>query len=477
MEPPTRARPQPASKSAFSAVRPTADTIAAIATPAGRGGVGIVRVSGSGVDALARALLDQPPSPRVATVATFRDANGGPLDTGIALYFPAPRSYTGEAVLELHGHGGPAVMRLLLSRCVELGARLAEPGEFTKRAFLNGKLDLAQAESVADMIEAATATAVRAAARSLVGEFSREVHAIVAALTELRMYTEATLDFPDEDVTFLREGEVAGRTAAIASRVEQLLSRARSGALLREGLTVVLIGRPNVGKSSLLNRFVGEDAAIVTAIAGTTRDTIERGIELAGIPLTIIDTAGLRESTDEVERIGIERTWSAVERADLAMLIVDARADARALESADRDVLARIPAEVTRLVVHNKIDLAGLEPHVVRREVGGTLERHVWISALTASGLDGLTAELRAALGNQVPIEDTFLARARHIVALRDARAHLDAARKHLVTSPPPIELFAEELREAQLALSAITGEFTADDLLGQIFSRFCIGK
>jgi len=477
MEPPTRAMPQQASKSAISAVRPAADTIAAIATPAGRGGVGIVRVSGPDVDALARAILNKPPSPRAATVATFHDGNGGPLDTGIALYFPAPRSYTGETVLELHGHGGPAVMRLLLSRCVELGARLAEPGEFTKRAFLNGKLDLAQAESVADMIEAATATAVRAAARSLVGEFSREVHAIVGALTELRMYTEATLDFPDEDVMFLREGEVAGRTAAIASRVEQLLSRARSGALLREGLTVVLVGRPNVGKSSLLNRFVGEDAAIVTAIAGTTRDTIERAIELAGIPLTIIDTAGLRESTDEVELIGIGRTWSAVERADLAMLIVDARADARALESADRDVLARIPAEVTRLVVHNKIDLAGLEPHVERREVGGILERHVWISALTASGLDDLTAELRAALGNQVPTEDTFLARARHIVALRDARAHLDAARQHLVTSPPPIELFAEELREAQLALSAITGEFTADDLLGQIFSRFCIGK
>lgn len=458
-------------------VKPSAGTIAAMATPAGRGGVGIVRVSGAGVETLARAILGRVPQPRVATVATFRDAEGAPLDTGIALYFPAPHSYTGEAVLELHGHGGPAVMRVLLSRCIELGARIAEPGEFTKRAFLNGKLDLAQAESVADVIEAATASAVRAAARSLVGEFSREVHAIVAAVTELRMYTEATLDFPEEDIAFLREGQVAARTAALRESLQGLAARARGGTLLRQGLTVVLVGRPNVGKSSLLNRFVGEDAAIVTATAGTTRDTIERAIELAGIPLTIIDTAGLRDAADEVERIGIERTWSAVERANLALLIVDARADAHALDPEDRELLTRIPAGIGRIVIHNKIDLARLEPRAESRVIGGIAERHVWISALTGAGVPLLESELRAAVGTEIPIEDTFLARARHLAALGEALSHLAAARKHLETTPPPVELFAEELKEAQTVLSTITGEFTADDLLGQIFSRFCIGK
>ena len=281
------------------------------------------------LDALLTGIAGSVPPARVATFAIFRDASGAALDQGLVLHFPAPHSYTGETVVELHGHGGPAVLRLLLARCVELGARLAEPGEFTKRAFLNGKLDLAQAESVADLIDAATTTAARAATRSLAGEFSREVHALVAALIELRMYTEATLDFPEEDVEFLREGDVARKLAAIRADLERVLARARTGALLREGLTVVLVGRPNVGKSSLLNQLAREDAAIVTPIPGTTRDAVERVIEIAGIPLTVVDTAGLRDTDDVVERIGIERTWAAVERADLVVLLVDAR-DTRA---------------------------------------------------------------------------------------------------------------------------------------------------
>ncbi|HEY3583456.1 MAG TPA: tRNA uridine-5-carboxymethylaminomethyl(34) synthesis GTPase MnmE, partial [Casimicrobiaceae bacterium] len=291
--------------------------MAAIATPPGRGGIGIVRASGNDLGALIEGVVGKRLPPRVATLATFRDARGDAIDEGLALYFPAPHSYTGEDVVEWHGHGGVAVMRLLLERCVELGARLAEPGEFTKRAFLNGKLDLAQAESVADVIEAATATAVRAAARSLTGEFSREADALRDALVELRMYTEATLDFPDEDVELLREGDVAARLQSIRDRVDGMLARARRGAWLRAGLSVVLVGAPNVGKASLLNRLVREDAAIVTPIAGTTRDTVERHIEIAGIPLTIVDTAGLRETRDEVERHGIARTLAAIERADL----------------------------------------------------------------------------------------------------------------------------------------------------------------
>jgi tRNA modification GTPase len=393
------------------------------------------------------------------------------------LYFPAPQSYTGESVVEFHGHGGPSVLRLVLARCVELGARLAAPGEFTKRAFLNGKLDLAQAESVADLIDAATATAARAAARSLDGEFSREVHALVAALTDLRMYTEATLDFPEEDIEFLRAGDVERKLAAIRAQLEHVLARARTGALLREGLTVVLAGRPNVGKSSLLNCLAREEAAIVTPIAGTTRDTVERVVEVAGIPLTIVDTAGLRDTADTVERIGIERTWAAVERADLVVLIVDARDAAPVLAAEDEAILARVPAALPRVIVHNKTDLAGVAPHLETREGDGRPRPHVWLSARDGDGVALLEREVLAAVGAQGPTEDTYLARARHVAALREAVAHLAAAALHVAAAPPPIELFAEELREAQAALSAITGEFTADDLLGVIFGRFCIGK
>ncbi len=456
---------------------PPAPTIAAIATPPGRGGVGVVRVSGTGLEPLIAGVAGRVPPPRVATVATFRDARGAPLDHGLVLHFPAPASYTGEAVAEFHGHGGPSVLRLVLARCVELGARLAEPGEFTKRAFLNGKLDLAQAESVADLIDAATAAAARAAARSLAGEFSRDVHALVDALTELRTYTEATLDFPEEDIEFLRAGDVARRLADLRARLARVLAAARTGALLREGLTVVLVGEPNVGKSSLLNALAREEAAIVTPVPGTTRDTVERVIEIAGIPLTIVDTAGLRATDDVVERIGIERTWAAVGRADLAVLIVDARAAADDLPEGDRAILAKLPVALPRVVVHNKADLAGVAPRAAARDADGTPRRHVWLSAKTGEGVALLEREVLALVGAEGATEDTYLARERHVVALRDAAEHLAAAAAHLAPKAPPIELFAEELRDAQGALAAITGEFSADDLLGAIFGRFCIGK
>lgn len=450
------------------------DTIAAIATPPGRGGIGVVRVSGHDLAALVEGVAGRVPPPRVATLATLRDGRGAPLDVGLVLHFPAPHSYTGESVVEFHGHGGPSVLRLVLARCVELGARHAEPGEFTRRAFLNGKLDLAQAESVADLIDAATATAARAAARSLDGEFSRDVRALVAALTELRMYTEAILDFSDEDIEFLREGEVVAKLSALRATLAAVQARARTGALLREGLAVALVGRPNVGKSSLLNQLAREEAAIVTPIAGTTRDPVERVVEIAGIPLTIIDTAGLRDTGDAVERIGIARTWATVGRADLVVLLVDARADAASLPDEDRAILARLPAALPRIVVHNKTDLAGIAPQVAVDDAG---TRHVWLSAKSGDGLSLLQTDVLGSVGAAGATEDTYVARARHLAALREAAARLDAAAAHVAVAPPLVELFAEELKLAQQALSAITGEFSADDLLGEIFARFCIGK
>jgi tRNA modification GTPase len=454
---------------------PSPDTIAAIATPAGRGGIGVVRVSGSSVPVIAQALVERPLAPRVATLATFRGAHGETLDQGLALYFPAPHSYTGEPVLELHGHGGPAVLRLLLGRCLELGARMAEPGEFTQRAFLNGKLDLAQAEGVADLIAAATATAARAAARSLDGRFSDEVHAIVDALIALRTFTEATLDFPDEDIDFLRAADARGQLVGIEERLATVLAQAQQGALLREGIAVVLVGEPNVGKSSLLNRLAGEDLAIVTPIPGTTRDAIASDIEIAGIPLTIVDTAGLRPTDDPVEMLGIERTWAAVRRADLALVLVDARAPA--MDAGSAAVIAQLPAALPRLVIANKIDLCAMAEARTPRVAADEGERRVHLSAKTGAGVDLLRHEILAIAGAHEDMENTFLARERHLVALREARAHVARAAEHLAFAAPPLELFAEELREAQQALATITGEFTADDLLGQIFSRFCIGK
>jgi tRNA modification GTPase len=446
------------------------EAIAAIATPAGRGGIGVVRVSGPDLTRIIAGIVGRPLPPRVATVAAFLGAHGETLDQGLALLFPAPASYTGETVLELHGHGGAAVLALLLNRCLDLGARLAAPGEFTKRAFLNGKIDLAQAEGVADLIEAATTTAARAAVRSLTGAFSREIHLAVDALVELRMFTEATLDFPEEDIEFVRAADAAGKLAALRERLAALGARARQGSLLRVGLGVVLIGQPNVGKSSLLNQLVGEDVAIVTPVPGTTRDAIRSSIEIGGIPLHVIDTAGLRPTGDVVEKLGIERTWTAIAHADLALIVTDAREPDH---PADDEIAARLPAELPRVIVRNKIDLAGLDPSAERKD-GASL---VLLSAKTGAGIDLLRAAILAAVGAGADMEGSFLARERHLQALRAAAAHLADAATHLEASTPPLELFAEELRLAQEALTAITGEFTADDLLGVIFSRFCIGK
>ena len=437
------------------------DTIAAIATAPGRGGIGVVRVSGPGVSSFAQQLLGRLPAPRVARFTSFRDAHGEAIDQGIALYFPAPRSFTGEDILELHGHGGPAVMQLLLRRCLELGARLAEPGEFTRRAFLNDKLDLAQAESVADLIDAASAEAARSAMRSLAGEFSHEIEALVAALIRLRTLTEATLDFPDEEIDFLERADAAGQLAAIRAQLARVFAQAQQGQVLREGLQVALIGRPNVGKSSLLNRLAGEELAIVTSVAGTTRDSVKSLIHLDGVPLHIIDTAGLRDTDDPVERIGIERTWTAIRGAGLALLVADATLG---VGEADRRILAALPEGLPVLTVHNKIDLAPTTP-----VPPGELP----VSAKTGQGVAELRARLLVAAGWQPHGEGVFMARERHLRALEAARERLDAARLRA----DALELFAEDLRLAQVALSSITGEFTADDLLAEIFSRFCIGK
>ena len=441
------------------------DTIAAIATAPGRGGIGVVRVSGVGLADFAAALCGRTPTPRSAHFARFVDGQGRVLDEGLLLYFPAPASFTGEDVLELQGHGGPVVMQLLLERCLELGARLAEPGEFTRRAFLNGKLDLAQAESVADLIEASTAAAARSAVRSLSGRFSEEVHRIVDALIDLRMLVEATLDFPEEEIEFLERARALPRLAGIRAELEGLLDRARQGALLRSGLNVVLVGEPNVGKSSLLNQLAGEERAIVTDVAGTTRDALRETIQIEGIPLHIIDTAGLRDTADTVERIGIERTWREIARADVILRLLDA---STAADAAD-EIGARLPASVERITVVNKIDLRGTEPG--RHEDEGRV--CLAVSARTGAGIELLRAELLRVAGWHAHGEDVILARERHLLALRQALSHVISAGEQVAA----LELFAEELRLAQENLGEITGEFGADDLLGVIFSRFCIGK
>ena len=448
--------------------RPAArDTIAAIATPAGRGGIGVVRISGPRAADIARALTGTLPAPRRACLRGFRDARGEIIDEGLAIFFPAPYSYTGEAVLELQGHGGPVVLHSLLAACLDAGARLAEPGEFTRRAFLNERLDLAQAEGVADLIDAASAEAVRGAARSLSGEFSARIRAIVDALTRLRMHVEACIDFPEEEIDPADRQSQRDALATIRAGLAHLLDEAALGAVLREGLTVVLVGPPNVGKSSLLNRLAGEDVAIVTPVAGTTRDYVRATILLEGVPIHLIDTAGLRESGDEVERIGIARTWEAIARAGAAMLIRDA---SHAGQAEDSRILERMPRGLPVARVTNKIDLAGLTAG--RESRGG--EADIRLSAKTGEGVAALRAWLLEVAGWHPSSEGIFLARERHLAALRDATAQLaTAAEKH----SQAFELFAEDLRTAQHALGEITGEVTADDLLGQIFSRFCIGK
>jgi tRNA modification GTPase len=440
---------------------PVTDLIAAIATAPGRGGVGVVRVSGADITGLAIAILGRVPVPRHATFCRFLDADGATLDEGIALYFVAPHSFTGEAVLELQGHGGPQVLSLILQRCVALGARLAEPGEFTRRAYLNGKLDLAQAEAVADLIDAQSVAAARSAVRSLSGEFSARITALVDELIRLRMLVEATLDFPDEEIDFLQQADAFGRLDRLEASLQAVRAQAKQGALLREGLTVVLIGQPNVGKSSLLNRLAGYEAAIVTATAGTTRDTVREAIQIEGVPLHIVDTAGLRDTEDAIEQMGIARTWAAVEKADVALLLVDT---AHGLGAHEAATLARLPA-IPRLTIHNKIDVSG--------EAARVADDEVWLSAKTGAGLDLLQQKLLALAGWQAAGEGAFMARTRHLQALERAAVHISQAR----STSTQLEFFAEELRLAQAALSEITGEFSADDLLGEIFSRFCIGK
>ncbi|WP_035054486.1 tRNA uridine-5-carboxymethylaminomethyl(34) synthesis GTPase MnmE [Andreprevotia chitinilytica] len=441
----------------------TPDTIAAVATAPGRGGVGVIRISGRGLDAFIAGLIGRELKPRFAHFARFKATDGSVIDEGIALYFPGPNSFTGEDVLELQGHGGPVVLKMLLARCIELGARHAEPGEFTKRAFLNSKLDLAQAEAVADLIDAQSEAAARSALKSLDGAFSREVHALVDQLINLRMLVEATLDFPEEDIDFLEAADARGKLHGLQAQLQTVLGTATQGKLLREGAHIVLIGQPNVGKSSLMNALAGEEVAIVTDIAGTTRDTVRELIQLDGVPVHIIDTAGLRDTDDVVEKIGIERTWQAVEKADLALLLLDSR---EGVTAHDQAILAKLPAKLPVLRVFNKIDLTG-------EAVGIATDDEIHVSAKAALGIAELRQKLLARVGWQGTDDGIFIARERHLDAIRRAQANLDTADAAYYQ----IELFAEELRLAQNALNEITGTFTSDDLLGVIFSRFCIGK
>ena len=445
------------------------ETIAAIATAPGRGGIGIVRVSGPDCATIATALLGHLPATREAQLHRFRDAGGAAIDAGIALYFPAPHSYTGEDVLELQGHGGPVVMELLLGRVLELGARMADPGEFTQRAFLNDKIDLTQAEAVADLIDSGSAQAARAALRSLQGEFSAQVHDLAEAVLELRMWVEAAIDFPEEEVDFLGDRALAARMDFIRGRFAELGETARQGALLRDGLTLVIAGRPNAGKSSLLNRLAGYEAAIVTPVPGTTRDVLRERIEIDGLPLHVLDTAGLRESADEVEAEGIRRAHRELERADRVLFVVDA-SDASAVARVETD-LAALPSNAPRTVVYNKIDRLGASPRVVEGDPA-----QVHLSALTDAGLELLRQHLKDCVGFHPAGASVLSARTRHLDALRRARAHVEAAHRLLVERHAG-ELVAQELTDAQKQLGEITGQVTIDDLLGRIFGSFCIGK
>jgi tRNA modification GTPase len=445
---------------------PRVDTIAAVATAPGRAGIGVIRVSGPAVRAIIAGILACVPKPRAATLCDFRDASGGTLDRGLALFFPAPHSYTGEDVLELHGHGGPAVLRLVLRRCLDLGARPAQPGEFTRRAFLNDKLDLAQAESVADLIDASSEAAARGAMRSLAGEFSTRVGQLVGALIELRALVEATLDFPDEEIDFLERADAFKRLERLRAELADVQRAAEQGRILREGARCVLIGQPNVGKSSLLNRLAGDEVAIVTEIPGTTRDPLRHELVIDGVPVHVIDTAGLRESHEPVEKIGIERAWREIGLADVALLVVDVT---QGMADADRAILAKLPDKVKNIFIFNKIDIHGEAPSA--RELEGRVE--IRVSARSGAGLDLLRIHILQAVGWRPAEEAQFVARERHLRALRQA----DEALVRAAGQAKAIELFAEELRLAQQALGEITGQISADDLLSEIFSRFCIGK
>jgi tRNA modification GTPase len=464
----------------------TTDPIVAIATASGRGAVGIVRVSGARLAPLIDAICGRALKPREATYLPFRDAGGEPVDHGLAIHFPSPNSFTGEDVLELQAHGGAVVLQLLLARCLEAaaeadavtgrprlpGLRVAEPGEFSQRAFLNGKIDLAQAEAIADLIDASTEAAARSAGRSLSGAFSREIHTLRDALIHLRMLVEATLDFPEEEIDFLQKADAAGQLVRLQAQLAAVQQRAKQGALLREGIKVVIAGQPNAGKSSLLNALAGAELAIVSAVAGTTRDVVSQTIQIHGVPLHVADTAGLRESSDEVEQIGVARAWGQIENADAVLFLHDlTRADMPDYMAADAEILrglrGKLPASVPVLDVWNKQDAAPTASHA----------EGIALSAKTGLGIEALREQLLAMAGWQAVPEGVYLARARHVQALGRVETHLALAAGHLAAQAQLLDLLAEELRLAQNALNEITGEFGADDLLGVIFSRFCIGK
>ncbi|OZI55023.1 tRNA uridine-5-carboxymethylaminomethyl(34) synthesis GTPase MnmE [Bordetella genomosp. 5] len=444
--------------------------IVAIATAPGRGGIGVVRVSGPDLRELVRTLFGRDLTPRHAHYLPFKNAEGEVLDEGIAIYFKGPHSYTGEDVLELQGHGGPAVLRRILARCLQaghdLGTRPAEPGEFTQRAFLNDRMDLAQAEAVADLIDASSEAAARGAMASLSGEFSHKVTGLSDRIVHLRMLVEATLDFPEEEIDFLEKYQARPTLDAIAEELDTLIRQARQGIILREGLHVVLAGQPNVGKSSLLNALAGDEIAIVTPIAGTTRDKVVQEIHIDGVPLHIIDTAGLRETDDTVESIGIARTWKEIERADVILHLQDATSPDDVLDAA---ITARLPARTPVLEVFNKIDLLVADATIAAKAIG--------ISAKQGTGLEALRQRLLALAGWNPGAESPWLARERHLHALQDAADHLELATAHAEQDDRVLDLFAEELRLAHESLTSITGKFTSDDLLGEIFSSFCIGK
>lgn len=449
--------------------RGSGDTIAAVATPPGRGGIGVVRLSGPRVPHIAERLLGRCPRPRHARLTRFLAADGGAIDHGLALYFPRPASFTGEDVLELHGHGGPVVMDLLLARVCALGARPARPGEFSQRAFLNGKLDLAQAEAVADLIAAGTAAAARAAARSLEGELSRRVDELARGLVDLRMYLEAAIDFDEEDIERLGADAVARRLQDILAALTQVEQGAARGCLLQEGVLAAIVGHPNVGKSSLLNRLAGREAAIVTPEPGTTRDLLRETVDLDGVPLRLVDTAGLREAADAAEREGVRRARAALAEADHVLLVVD---DRTGPDPDDEALLAQVPGGATVTVVRNKIDLTGAAPGPVTTAEGGGALR---VSALTGDGIDALRARLRGGPATDAGAGE-FGARRRHLLVLQRAREELEEAARQWEARRAP-ELLAEDLRAAHRVLGEVTGEFTDEDLLDRIFASFCIGK
>ena len=452
------------------------DPIVAITTAPGRGAVGIVRVSGKHIAPVIEAVCGRPLQARQATYLPFKDAHGVAIDQGLALHFPAPHSYTGEDVLELQAHGGPVVLQLLLARCLEAmpQLRVAQPGEFTERAFLNDKIDLAQAEAIADLIDASTETAARSAARSMSGEFSLAVNTLLEQLIHLRMLVEATLDFPEEDIDFLQKADAQGQLERLQATLAGVMQRAVQGALLREGIKVVIAGQPNAGKSSLLNALAGAELAIVTPIAGTTRDKVSQLIQIEGVPLHVVDTAGLRDALDEVEKIGVERAWAEIASADAVLFLHDLTrhvGDYRAADAHIAEVLTReLPRNTPIIDVWNKSDAAG-------PEVLGSISGGVRISAKTGDGLQALRAQLLQVVGWQAAPEGVFMARERHVRALRQVADQLAKADAQLHAARPALDLLAEDLRQAQLHLSEITGAFTPDDLLGEIFSRFCIGK